>query len=83
MEQPDTTDPYVPPVVDEASDIDLGPLDIVFGILTLPLLFWALMYAVSGNEAMYATRARRMKVYLVLLAIEVVMIAGIVWWFMR
>lgn len=83
MDEQPASGAYVPPVVDEASDIDLGPLDIVFGILTLPLLFWALMYAVSGNEAMYATRAGRMKVYLVLLAIEIVLVLGIVWWFMR
>jgi len=73
-------DPYVPPVVDEGSGIDLGPMDVVFGILTLPLLFWALMYAVSGAERIVATPRARMKLYLWLLGIELVIAAVVLWW---
>ena len=74
---------YVPPVVDEEADLNFGAVDIVLGILTLPLLFWALMYAVSGNEAMYATREARMRVYLILLAMEIALVALGIWWFTR
>ena len=70
---------YVPPVVDESRDIDLWWGDLVLGMLTLPLLFWALMYAVTGGEKMVATRAARLKMYGVLLVIEAIIIAGIVY----
>ena len=83
MDQQHVSKAYVPPVVDETADLDFGPLDIVFGVLTLPLLFWALMYAVSGHEALYATRAARKNVYLVLLVLEVLIVLGIVWWVLR
>jgi hypothetical protein len=69
--------------IDKSQEFGFGPLDVVFGVLTLPLLFWALMYAVTGHERLYATRAARMKLYLVLLAIEVVLAAVIVWLVMR
>ena len=65
--------------IDESQDLDIGPVDIVLGLLTLPLLFWATLYAVSGHERIYATRAARLKLYLVLLAIEIVIVLGIVW----
>ena len=69
--------------VDESRDFDIGPLDVVLGILTLPLLFWALMYAVTGAERIVATRAARYRLYAVLLALEVVIAAAIVWWVTR
>lgn len=68
------------PNVDESRDFDLGVVDVVLGILTLPLLFWALMYAVTGAEHVVATRSARMRLYLVLLAIEVVIAVALVWW---
>ena len=69
--------------IDESQEFGFGPLDVVLGIVTLPLLFWALMYAVTGHERLYATRPARMKLYLVLLAIEVVLVAAIIWWVTR
>jgi hypothetical protein len=72
-----------PQPVDEARGLDFGPLDIVFATLTLPLLFWALMYAVTGHEEMYATRQGRMRVYIVLLVLEVLIVALIAWWLLR
>lgn len=65
---------YVPPVVDESRDLQLGWQDAVFGFLTLPLLFWALMYAVSGAEQWVATPRARMKLYGVLLALELLIV---------
>ena len=69
--------------IDEGADFGFGPLDIVLGVLTLPLLFWALMYAVTGHERLYATRAARLRLYGVLLAIEVVLVLAIVLWVTR
>jgi hypothetical protein len=69
--------------IDESQEFGFGPLDVVLGVLTLPLLFWALMYAVTGHERLYATRAARLRLYLVLLAVEVVLVAAIVWWVAR
>jgi hypothetical protein len=66
--------------VDEARDFDIGPLDWVLALLTFPLLFWVLMYAVTGGEAIFATRRARYRLYAVLLAIEVVLVVGLVWW---
>jgi hypothetical protein len=74
--QPTTT-------IDESQDLDIGAVDIVLGVITLPLLFWAALYAVSGHERLYATRAARLKLYLVLLAVEVVLVLAIVWLVMR
>ena len=65
--------------VDESTDFDFGPLDVVFGILTLPLLFWALMYAVTGAEWIVATRRARYRLYAVLFALQLV-IAGVITW---
>ena len=69
--------------VDETRDFDIGPLDVVLGILTLPLLFWALMYAVTGAERIVATRSARYRLYVVLLVLEAVIAALLVWWFSR
>lgn len=69
--------------VDETRDLDIGVVDVVLGILTLPLLFWVLMYAVTGGERIIATRAARHRLYAVLLAIEVVIAGGIAWWLVR
>ncbi|MCW2949157.1 MAG: hypothetical protein JWN41_170 [Thermoleophilia bacterium] len=75
---PSTSDAsYVPPLVDESKGVDLGPLDIVLGVLTLPLLLFAIQYAVSGSEALLATRAARLKVYGVLLTVELIVAAAI------
>jgi hypothetical protein len=79
-----THDPFdSPALAEEPLGLDLGPSDIVFGVLTLPLLPWALMYAVTGHEELYATRAGRMRVYVVLLVLEVLIIALIAWWLLR
>lgn len=80
---PTVTSRTGPEPVDENRGFEFGPLDVVFAVLTLPLLFWALMYAVTGQEQMFATRAGRMRIYLVLLAVEVVLVAALVWWFTR
>jgi hypothetical protein len=69
--------------IDESSEFGFGALDVILGIATLPLLFWALMYAVTGHERMYATRAARLRLYLVLLAIEAVLVVALVWWLTR
>lgn len=69
---------YVPPVVDETRDFHLGWQDAVFGFLTFPLLIWTFQYAFSGSEKIIATPRARMKLYMVLLAIEVAM-AAIIW----
>ena len=69
--------PYPEPVVDESRDFDIGAVDVVLGILTLPLLFWALMYAVTGAERMVATRQARLKLYAVLLVLEALIVGAI------
>jgi hypothetical protein len=66
--------------IDESADLDIGAVDIVLGIITLPLLFWATLYAVSGHERIYATRAARLRLYLILLPIEILIVAALVWW---
>ena len=66
-------------LVDESRDLDIGPLDIVFGILTFPLLMWVLQYAVTGSERVVATRPARYRLYAVLLATAVALAAAIVW----
>jgi hypothetical protein len=83
------TDNNAPPIPEqnplEAThrDLELYWVDAVFAILTLPLLFWALMYAVTGNEQMYATRSGRMRVYSTLLIIEALLVGAIVWAIVR
>ena len=78
-----TADPYVPPVVDEDRDFELGPLDIVLGLLTFPLLLFALQYAFSGSEKLVATRAARLRLYACLLPAELLIAALVVWLVMR
>lgn len=72
------TDPTL--TLDESRDFDIGPLDWALGILTLPLLPWVMMYAVTGGEWLFATRAVRYRLYGVLLAAEGVIGAGLAWW---
>lgn len=76
-------EPTPPPTttIDESQGLDIGAADIVLGLITLPLMFWATLYAVSGHERIYATRAARLRLYLVLLAVEVLLVALIAWWF--
>ncbi|MCW2972646.1 MAG: hypothetical protein JWN72_919 [Thermoleophilia bacterium] len=74
---------YVPPVVDESRHLDIGPLDIVLAVLTLPLFLFALQYAVSGSESLLATPKARLKVFAVLLAVEAVAIAIILFIVLR
>lgn len=69
--------------VDESRDFDIGPIDVVLGVLTFPLLLWVLQYAFTGSERIVATRASRYRLYAVLLVIEVVIVAALVWWFRR
>ena len=64
--------------VDEARDFDIGAVDIVLGVLTMPLLFWVLMFAVTGAEQVVATRSARMRLYVILLATELAIVAAIV-----
>jgi hypothetical protein len=66
--------------VDEAVDFDIGPWDWILGFLTMPLLFWVLMYAVTGGEWIFATRGARYRLYAILLAIEVAIVAALLWW---
>ena len=70
---------YVPPVVDESRDIEFWWGDVVLGIITLPLLFWAMMYAVTGGEKMVATRKARLKLYAVLLVLEALIAAFVIY----
>ncbi|MCB0880451.1 MAG: hypothetical protein KDC46_15890 [Thermoleophilia bacterium] len=69
--------------IDERDGFDIGPVDWVLAFLTMPLLFWALMYAVTGGEGIFATRAARYRLYAVLLVLEVLIVALLVWWFTR
>lgn len=69
--------------VDESRDWDIGPIDIVLAALTFPLLLWVLQYAFTGSERIVATRGARYRLYAVLLVIEAVLAAIIVWWFTR
>lgn len=69
--------------IDESQDLHIGPVDIVLGIITLPLLFWATLYAVSGHERIYATPQARLRLYLLLLALEAIIVLVAVWWFTR
>ena len=80
---PQESPSYVPPVVDEGRDFEIGPLDIVLGVLTLPLLLFAIQYAVSGSEKLLATPHARLRVYAVLLAIEAVIVAAILFFVLR
>jgi hypothetical protein len=77
-EQPQTSRPVAAASVDDAHDFDLGLVDVVLGLLTMPLLFWVLMYAVTGAEHILATRRARIRLYMILLAIELAMVAAIV-----
>jgi hypothetical protein len=83
MDQPERPTSYVPPVVDESRDWDIGAVDIVLGILTLPLLMWVLQYAFSGSEKVVATRASRLRLYAVLLVVGALVVVGIVLWLTR
>lgn len=74
---------YVPPVIDESRHFDIGPLDIILGVLTLPLLLFAIQYAVSGSESLLATPKARLKVFAVLLTVEVVAVAIILFFVLR
>jgi hypothetical protein len=69
--------------VDESRDWDIGPLDIILSVLTFPLLMWVLQYAFTGSERIVATRASRYRLYVVLLALEVLIAGALVWWFTR
>lgn len=72
------TDPTL--TLDESQDFDIGPLDWLLGVLTMPLLFWVLMYAVTGGEWIFATRQTRYRLYAVLLVVEVGIAALLAWW---
>ena len=74
---------YVPPVVDESKDLDIGPVDVILGILTLPLFLFTIQYAVSGSESLLATRRARLRVFAVLLAVEVIAVAIILFIVLR
>lgn len=65
---------------DEVLDFNIGSLDWIFGLLTFPLLFGVLMYAVTGGQSLYATRSARYRLYAVLFGIEMVIVAMLVWW---
>jgi len=69
---------YPEPVVDEESELQLGIRDVIFGLLTLPLLFWVMMYAVTGHERLYATPRARIRLYLAILAVEVLVALAVV-----
>lgn len=71
------TDPTA--TLDESQDFDIGPLDWVLGVLTMPLLFWVLMYAVTGGEWIFATRHSRYRLYAVLLVLEAVIAVVLAW----
>ena len=81
---PESTQPVSPPAPtpvmkhDEAIDFDISPAEWVLAMLTIPLLFWVLMYAVTGAEHIIATRRARMRLYAILLALEAVIVAIIV-----
>jgi hypothetical protein len=66
--------------IDESRDFDIGPLDWLLATLTMPLLFWVLMYAVTGGERILATRAARYRLYAALLGVEVLIVAAVIWW---
>lgn len=83
MQDADDARQGTPINVDESTDFDIGAADILLGILTLPLLFWALMYAVTGAEQIVATRRARYRLYAVLLVLEVLIAIALVWWFTR
>ncbi|MCW2925333.1 MAG: hypothetical protein JWM98_2737 [Thermoleophilia bacterium] len=78
--EPTENDPRYGHRVDDDRDFDIGFADVVLGVLTLPLLFWFLMYVVTGGERFVATPQARMRVYAWLLAIEVVLGGAIVAW---
>jgi len=75
--------PYPEPSVDESRDFDIGPADIVLGIITFPLLMWVLQYAFTGSERIIATRASRLKLYGVLLVAEAAIVALILFLVLR
>ncbi len=69
--------------VDESRDFDIGPLDVILGVLTFPLLLWVLQYAFTGSERIVATRSARYRLYAALLVVEAAIVAVLVWWFTR
>ena len=84
MTQPDQPPLTAPNLsIDESRDWDIGPLDIVLGVLTFPMLLWVLQYAFTGSEKIVATRAARYRLYAVLLVVELLIVAGIVLWLTR
>lgn len=74
---------HMPVDIDESRDFDFGPFDVVGAVLTLPLIFWVLMWAVTGSERIVATRPARYRLYAVLLVLEVAIAAAIAWWVTR
>lgn len=75
--------PAPPVLVDDSRDLDIGPLDILLGALTFPLLLWVLQYAFTGSEKVIATRRARYRLYTVLLAVELLVVALAAWWLVR
>lgn len=55
--------------------------DIVLGIATAPIFMFVIMFAVTGADHYFRTPGQRLRWYAGMLAIEVVVVASIVWWF--
>jgi hypothetical protein len=60
-------------------DLQLGAPDFLLGVLTLPLLLFALMFATSGTTELFTNPVPRRKLMAVLLVIEAIGIGAIVW----
>jgi ABC-type transport system involved in cytochrome c biogenesis permease component len=64
-------------------DYGIGTRDWILGILTFPLLLWVLMFAVTGMDGWLQRPASRLRLYLVLLALEAALVALVVWMVVR
>ena len=68
--------------VTSAEPDDIDSVDVILGILTVVPLLFVLMFATSGMAERLKRRASRRRLGVVLLALEVVVVLGIIAWVM-
>ena len=79
MEQMDTTRGQSG---SSAEPDDIDSIDIMLGVVTIIPLLFVLMFATSGMAERLKRRASRRRLGVVLLALEVVVVLGIIAWVM-
>ena len=61
------------------ADYQIGPIDIVLGVLTMPLLLFALMFVTSQQAHSLESPSSRRKLFGALLGIELLIVGIVVW----